>query len=328
MKAFLFGAGSSYGTLEHSDARPPLAKEFGSFLSKQDGFPGKYPNLTLAAHHIKQRLAQTGLEDLWTCLDYYAKLSGDNGAALGKTPEWLWPAVQELKRQALLWLIGRRCDKAAEAIPISADYTLGDLLKNQIKTGDVVISFNWDTLIERLARRFGISLRHCCGAPQGFVKFAKPHGSASWPLSASALSAMIDGEPLLDSLAEDFQNDPLVLGAVPIKSELLREVQRCHLPGEIVFTVIMHQWRGVVEAVRDADQLVVVGYSFPKEDQYGRFLFQEGLRLRGTNPIRRIEYYNTTAESRASILDVFGHVGTEVVWKGPVTCSCVRCQTA
>jgi len=45
MKAFLFGAGSSYGTLEHSDARPPLSKEFGSRLSKQRGFPEKYPNL-------------------------------------------------------------------------------------------------------------------------------------------------------------------------------------------------------------------------------------------------------------------------------------------
>ena len=154
MKAFLLGAGSSYGTLEHCDARPPLAKCFGRRLSEQGDFSGKYPNLAVVVHHIGRPLEQIGLEDLWTCLDYYAKLSGDNGA-LGKTPGWLWPAVKELKGQALLHLFGRRCDIAAEALPISTDYTLGDLLKNQIETGDVVISFNWDSLIERLARRFG-----------------------------------------------------------------------------------------------------------------------------------------------------------------------------
>jgi hypothetical protein len=39
MRVFLFGAGSSFGTLEHHKARPPLAKDFGVFLSKQHGFP-------------------------------------------------------------------------------------------------------------------------------------------------------------------------------------------------------------------------------------------------------------------------------------------------
>jgi hypothetical protein len=123
------------------------------------------------------------------------------------------------------------------------------------------------------------------------------------------------------------KNDPFVLGALPIKSELLREVQTCYSPGEIVFKVIMHQWQVVVDAVRDVDELVVVGYSFPKEDLYGRFLFQEGLRERRAEPIRRVEYYNTSAESGTSILEVFGAEDTEVVWKGPVTCGCHHCRT-
>jgi hypothetical protein len=323
MKAFLFGAGSSYGTLEHYYACPPLAKDFGRALSEQRGFPGKYPNLSLAAQHIGQDLAKIGLEQLWTCLDYYSKLSGDVGA-LGETPQWLWPAVRELKERALLSLIGRSCDKAADALPVAADYTLGDILKNQIQPGDVVISFNWDTVLERLAPRFEKNFQHRWCAATDVVRFAKPHGSASWALS-SPPPAVFDGAPLLESLAEDMKNNPFVLGAVPIKSELLREVQKCHSPGEIVFKVIMHQWGVVVDAVRDADELVVVGYSFPKEDLYGRFLFQEGLRQRRTKSLRRVEYYNTSAKSGTSILEVFGAEGTEVVWKGRVTCSCDHC---
>jgi hypothetical protein len=314
MKAFFFGAGSSYGTLEGKPACPPLAKDFGDFLRKQSGFPEKYPNLAMAALHVGKHLSRIGLEELWTCIDYYAKLSGDANCALGDTPPWLGPAVHELKGQALLWLYGRRCDDAADALADSDGYTLGDLLKNQIKNGDVVASFNYDTVVERLARRFGLSLRHCRGAAQSFVKFAKPHGSASWPLWHLP-SAVMDGEPLFDSLREDMNNDPLVLGAVPIKSELLREIQ-FHYGVCDVFKVIMQQWRGVVEAVRDADELVVIGYSFPKEDQYGRFLLQEAMRMR-ESPLRKIEYFNLNKESEDSMRELFGRV--EIVWKGPVT---------
>jgi len=317
MRAFFFGAGSSFGTLEHDKVCPPLAKDFGCYLSKQPGFPRKYPNLELASSHLSHDLSRIGLEDLWTCLDYYAKLSGFNGAL--PTHDWLWPAVKELKEQALLWLYGRRCDDAANSLPDSDGYTLGELVKNQIKNGDVVISFNYDTLIERLARCFDVPLRHCSGEPHGYVKFLKPHGSASWPLNGltSVLNRVTDGDPLVDSLTEDMGNEPLMLGAVPIKSELLREVQKCHTPGEVVFQVIMHQWRGVVEAVRDADELIVVGYGFPKEDQYGRFLFQEGVRMRSC-PFKKIEYYNRRAESGASLLEIFAREDTEIVWKGPV----------
>ncbi len=265
--------------------------------------------------HVGKALSEIGLEELWTCLDYYAKLSGADGA-LGETPDWLWPAVTELKEQALLWLYGRRCDDAADALPDSADYTIGDLLQNRVEDGDVVVSFNYDTIVERLAARFDRDLRHCDGSPRGFVKFVKPHGSASWPLRP-APSAAIQGKPLLDSLAEDMRNNPLVLGAVPIKSELLREVQACHSTPD-VFKAIMHQWEGVVEAIRDADELIVIGYSFPKEDQYGRFLFQEAIRRRGRKPIR-IEYYNTI-ESGADILETFANAsaGLELVWKDVV----------
>jgi hypothetical protein len=283
----------------------PLSKNFGDILSRQHDFSGKYPNLRMAARHLGQQLEQTGLEELWSCLDYYAKLSG-SGGALGDTPAWLWPAVRELKYDALLFLTGRRCDRAAEALPVSTDYTLGNLFKSQVETGDVVISFNGDTIVERLAHKFGKRLRHCYGEPHDAIKFAKPHGSAAWPLY-NLSPAVFDGEPIVESLAENMKNDPLMLGAVPIKSELLREVQMLRTPpGIIVYQVIMHQWRAILEAIRDADKLVVVGYSFPMEDQYGRFLFSEGRRLRTIKAIPRIEYYNINAESEASILDVFG----------------------
>jgi hypothetical protein len=100
-----------------------------------------------------------------------------------------------------------------------------------------------------------------------------------------------------------------------MKSELIFEVQKCCAPH--VFTVIMNQWQAVVEAVRDADVIIVLGYSFPKEDEYGRFFFREGMRQRG-KPLKRIEYYNTSRDSACAIREVFGEE-PKIVWKRRVT---------
>jgi hypothetical protein len=78
----------------------------------------------------------------------------------------------------------------------------------------------------------------------------------------------------------------------------------------------MRQWQVVVDAIRDADIIVVLGYSFPYEDQYGRFLFKEGARQRAKQ-LKKVEYYNIDRRSEAAIRDIFGDVKIE--WKGKVT---------
>jgi len=313
MKVFLIGSGCSYGTLSFRPGCAPLAKMFGQHLS-----PTGYPELAKVAKHLGRDLSDLGMEDLWSCIDYYAKFAGSDGFL--PDPRWHRQlAVVELKK-ALLFLYGSRCEEAARRIGKSTKCTLVDLLRKRVRAGDVIVSFNYDTLVERLARKLGLKLTHCEGRPPKHkVKFVKPHGSVSWRLGDPPVS--LPAAPLLNSLEEaaveqgKLVTEPLVLGAVPIKSELIREVQCCYGTTE-VFTVVMHQWQAVVEAVREADSVVVVGYSFPKEDQYGRFLFQEAVRQRN-KVLRRVEYYNTDRKSEAVIREIFGS-GTKVVWKGSV----------
>jgi hypothetical protein len=205
--------------------------------------------------------------------------------------------VPELKR-ALLQLYGSTCDDAAKSLRLSNRYTLGSVLK-QIEAGDTLISFNYDTLVERLfmKRKNSHRLLHCSGPPgNGVVRFAKPHGSSSWNLRDLGHD-LTDGTPAIRSLDQvDANTEPLLLGAVPIKSELIIEVQ-CHYCTHRVFEVVLHHWRAVADAVRDADRLVVLGYSFPKEDAYGRFFFREAMRERQSiasssdRPPLRVEYY-------------------------------------
>ncbi|MBN1459792.1 MAG: hypothetical protein JXA57_09650 [Armatimonadetes bacterium] len=208
-------------------------------------------------------------------------------------------------KKALLAVYGERCDAAANQV--SEESTLAQLFQNELREGDVLISLNYDTIAERVAQRYGRNLRSTSQGQDSIV-FTKPHGSTSWTLdlcSKTVTWQSPDGSPLLRSLSAADDTDryePLLLGAVPIKSELIKEVQEQF--GTIcVFDTVSIQWRTVVEAIRDAETLVVVGYSFPVEDQYGRFLLQEGLQLRTRD--LRIEFFELEDRAAARARDIF-----------------------
>jgi hypothetical protein len=260
------------------------------------------------------------MEEIWTCIDYYAKL----GSVLPHRPPWGPRAASDLKR-ALLLLYGARCGQLADRLKLSSDYTLGRLIA-QLAPGDVLISFNYDTIAERLAERFGQDVRSASFNCDNkiVVRLAKPHGSVSWRmelLTHRVRGAAPDGRPVLEAIRPQdvvLEVEPLLLGAVPIKSELIQQVQDSLGWGE-VFKVVADQWRLIALAVRDAESFVVAGYSFPKEDQYGRFLLREAMRTRTGIPT--VEFYELreNAERTAeAIRCAFGREQLKPDYKGPV----------
>lgn len=324
MKVVLLGAGASKGSVD--SIWIPVAAEFGACLGQIcPRWKVEFPTLLRIVEHLSLDTDSWGLEPVWSCMDYYAKLA----EAVGTRAPWSGESRQ--LKKALLEVYGRRCDRAAGWV--RDDSTIARLFRDEMQPGDVVVSFNWDTIAERVAARCGRRLRS--GEPGSHdVRFAKPHGSTSWTLDLNTDPRQVtcsapDGGPILDSLrAADVEGgrEPLVLGAVPVKSELIREVQELFCSGE-VFRVIASQWRICAEGIRDADAVVVVGYSFPAEDQYGRFLVQEGLRLRGRESapgkgsLLRVEFFeleDRAAERARVIFDVFGQWIRELVYRGPV----------
>ena len=298
-----------------------MAAGFGSQLAKRTPcWASRYPALAGVAEHLGIALPYSCLEQIWTCIDYYAKLR----RALPCQP-WLKDAPRELKR-ALLCLYGQTCDRAADDLPLPGKYTLSDLVTKELERGDVVVSFNYDTLFERLAIQHRHALRRFSGElRRDVVNFVKPHGSTSWCLDLNEgrlISAADDGSPLLDSLAEEEVDDrrgPFLLGAVPIKSELIREVQLQYGVPE-VFETFVSQWKAVVAAVSRADLITVVGYKFPPEDQYGRFLLAEGVRLRSKSV--KVEYYELERcreETERSIRGAFLRRISQLDYMGEVT---------
>ena len=328
MKVFFIGAGASKGTFHSTGTLVPVAAEFGEVIQAIDPqWADNYPALFRIVEHLHLPLDRWGLEPVWTCMDYYAKLH----KAIPNSPPWSDESRQ--MKKALLEVYGRRCDDAANQLPLTDSYTLGRLIRNELNSGDIIISFNYDTIVERLARRFGHTLLSVCAQEQDRKKgitLAKPHGSTSWTLDLNrvgrgspqhVISVGEHGEVLLNSLEPvdvDNHREPLVLGAVPIKSELIREVQDfCGSPQ--VFQTIARQWRTVVEAIRDADSVVVVGYSFPQGDEYGRFLLQEGMRLRNSRlSVEFFELQNKKCEREKAIKSAFDSLVKNLVYRGKV----------
>jgi len=316
MTAYILGAGSTLGTLSGLSA-PPTSSGFGaSFAGRSD------PDFELLAHvgsHLRRPLAELGLDEIWSTLDYYSKLQ--RALPLQKP----WDGESYVIKRALLRLYGASCDSEADRDLEWHRCTLGDTVVNGLRENDIVISFNYDTLFERLAKRLSPHpVRMVCSSHvPGAVWLAKPHGSTAWrfdPLRRSIVWHEADGSPMTKSIGDAELNsscEPFVLGAVPIKSELLEEIQGPH-----VHEIVMRQWRSVVAALRDTDELVVLGYSFPAEDHYGRFLFREGILLRASGRPLTVKYYERperAAVTASAITSALGHQGLTVSYAGPVT---------
>ena len=308
----------------------PVAVEFGKALQAVNPeWRDNYPALSEIVNHLGLSPNDWSLEPIWTCMDYYAKLE----KAIPNLRNWSGESPE--MKKALLEVYGRRCDDVADQLPLTDSYTLGQLIKNELNPGDILISFNYDTIVERLARRFGYTLLSVDAQEQERRKgitLAKPHGSTSWTLDLNKIvrrspqcviaAGENDGVLLksLESTGVDQGREPLVLGAVPIKSELIREVQvKLHDESRPVFDTIIRQWRIVAEAIRDADSVVVVGYSFPQEDQYGRFLLKEGIRFRSSElTVEFFELEDRRSEREEAIQDVFGSRVENLVYRGAV----------
>jgi hypothetical protein len=299
VKLFIFGAGATYGTLGRRGVKG-FGRELAGRVPQWRNDPLYRALAPCAKAALKKGEADEENWDLdvaWTSLDYLAKLRlGLDGLGLTFDDGTASVAIHRAAAAAYGPLDH---DHLSRAWHSAAQFTLREVLK-AVTPGDVVVSFNWDVLVEHLLveHRFSgtpVRLVQAPHQPGGdVVTIAKPHGSLSWgrefPLRGDAPDFLPGPDPLLNPmLPSDIsdQKQPLVLGAVPIKSELLKEIQ-CRHP--FVHRRIMEQWSTLCRALRDADEMQVIGYGFPPEDQYGLFMLCKARELR-TKDWRRVVLY-------------------------------------
>lgn len=275
MKAILLGTGATIGTLGTNGGVDGFVKRLNTV---RPNWKRDYPELARVIVDCKEEPEQLGLDWLWTRIDYCSKFRGILGSDYGVNA-----AIQLRKAVLDAYSFG---DEISQLCTATAEFTLKRVLR-ELSPGDALISFNWDTLAETIVlRMLGKDLVQVpYPVTNTQVRLIKPHGSLSWEHRSDAPVHFQEGSnPRLQPMAVESVHaepasfaQPLVLGAVPIKSELLEEIQRYQFG---LYETISAQWREVVDVLSRVTEIVVVGYRFPAEDAYGRFLFREAVLRR------------------------------------------------
>jgi len=317
-KVVILGTGSTIGTL----TRVAFATELGvrGFVRR---LTRKMPKWRSEYCHLAHAIDACGFEDLdqiWTHVDYAGKLH--RSLSLERSP-YHGDTSGQLHRALL---VAYSLTDELEKLDLDSSFTLKTALM-QLGDGDVLISFNWDTTAERIADKLGKKLLATGpGLSRHSVNLVKPHGSLSWEDGGKPERTIWrhdDGKPLLDPMDVNCVHpcpgkpmQPLVLGAVPMKERLIQETQKGNPK---IYEIFADQWAAVVRAITEARALTVIGYRFPSEDGYGRFLLREAARRRD-RPLPEIPYYaleQDKAEIELALREIFG--GVQCDFKGPVS---------
>lgn len=170
-----------------------------------------------------------------------------------------------------------------------------DLLDRMIQKGNVVITTNWDTLVERACHARGVPYR-LWGAPSdGALTILKLHGSIDWLLKANAKKTLSKANY---AHLEDLQNSRRARRRDLVTCEVVRA--RITRPGAVWQTVkgaskepymitmtpgkadalgpLLELWEYAYRSISSAKTLEIVGYSMPEDDVEIRTLLRAGVR--------------------------------------------------
>jgi hypothetical protein len=328
VRLFIIGAGATIGTLG-----TPGVKGFGSHLEHQlktwRSELGKLSTVVdaLAAEH-RRTPADWDLDAAWTHIDYFAKLY----PALGEKASYEGSAAAGIHAAVTAVYGTLDVARVLRAYDAGNKFTLREEI-DRVARGDVVASFNWDILIEsllchRLARTSIGVVQAPRRATGDEVQFAKPHGSLTWNRhdlpgiliddgkGGPRLSPVPSWKDVVDSERSPTNRkvEPLVLGAVPMKSELIQDVSKPQ------YRAIIDQWEALCRGLQHATAVCVIGYGFPPEDTHGRYLMRRAV-LRRLNRFERVDLYahpSTFHATRAAIVEVLGVSPNDIADRGTV----------
>jgi hypothetical protein len=234
-------------------------------------------------------------EQLITALDDASKfqVAYERTTNCQRTQNWA-----EHARHELMYHMQRRLSELTEDAPRSGLDLIRDFIRGVDSDRDAVISFNWDVLLEIAADEIGVAVHYRSDLGPG-LRLAKPHGSlnlvdsAVGDYNAARDSCNVHG---LNTELE-YQNEELrtVLRVQKPQDTWRRQAWSKEQPLLIEPNVrkvydnlwIELQWARALDMVREADEIVVIGFSLPETDLRPRILLQLS-RLNRQSPPRLI----------------------------------------
>ena len=210
-----------------------------------------------------------------------------------------------------------------------------DFLVRSLSEKNLLVSFNWDVLLECALLRAGRKFAYLpSGHAEDAVVLLKPHGSINWFALLDREMLMVAGDSNLDVVGHDLSNymlyvkeplSPISFGSSsPIVQHVLSRVPAIVPPmaskllsvGGVPrdgFVEAGHArtmkatWRHFIEALEQASELVAIGYSLPGTDAASiEALKRFGASANAQRPKRvlLVEPQDAVAERYRSLLGV------------------------
>jgi hypothetical protein len=164
--------------------------------------------------------------------------------------------------------------------------TLSALVHELVRPGDVIISFNWDFMIDLALEDIdeNTSPRYSYSSDRGSIVLLKPHGSIDWFQNERL--------PADKMLRKEMQHRAKGVSFYPY-FQLAENPDLLTYPSFIVpplsskkFSGFLQRvWRDVYRAVAAAKELYIIGYSLPREDQFARLVI--GRAIQRNNATRK-----------------------------------------
>lgn len=227
-------------------------------------------------------------EDLITVLDEWERYRvACEGTANASDP----PNPQHFKIRLLHGLCKLLCKKTSACSHDQMEL-VERFIRQVMKDGSTIISFNWDLLLEIACKKQGISVSYDGKISEG-IQIAKPHGSLNLAeISRNHYNKARDSINFYGVDIDWEENEKIVIRACDpgdalnritnfTKASLLVEptARKSYSSGWIRL-----QWQCALDMFREAEEICVIGYSLPETDFRPRILFQLAGMNRGECP--------------------------------------------
>jgi hypothetical protein len=156
---------------------------------------------------------------------------------------------------------------------------LSGLVGELVRPGDVILSFNWDFMIDLALEDLDedSSPAYSYSSSRNSVVLLKPHGSIDW-FEKNRLTSD-------KKLLKEMRRRAAGVYFYPY-FQLAKNPDLLKHPAFIVPPLsvkkfggfLQRVWRDVYRAVAGATELYIIGYSLPREDQFARLVEESGLR--------------------------------------------------
>lgn len=211
-----------------------------------------------------------------------------NSEEFMKSNLWSGPKIEAVQRTTLKAVTDYIWDLMQQKHALQI---IKDFVRDHVRRGDTIITFNWDLTIERAIWDDIQGLSFWYSYPdtpdEDGVVLLKPHGSIDW-FNKNDLPKATRVKGKVQSLDDsvcvftrfDFSDLPEMANYTPVIVPPLAAK-------EFSQAVLKRTWRGVYKAVSQATSLNILGYSLPREDQFARLVLGRALRSNRLKKLRK-----------------------------------------